>query len=199
MTRIQAVATVGRPEDAEVTRRILGATVELISEVGYGGLRVEHVAQRAGCGKATIYRRYTDKAGLVASAAMSVLEVGEAPDTGSLEGDLLEHALVNHRNQQRQGPSAESRSGLLAIFEPEVFPLLWERYFRNRRNQGVEIVARGIARGEIAAGADADVLLDAIAGLTLYRGTVKRVDIPVAHYRSVIAALVAHPPRVVAE
>lgn len=40
----------------------------LLLEVGYDQLSVESVAARAGVGKATIYRRYPDKAAMVAAA-----------------------------------------------------------------------------------------------------------------------------------
>jgi AcrR family transcriptional regulator len=48
---------------------IIDATVRLLTEVGYDALSVESVAARAGVGKTTIYRRYPDKAALVAAAA----------------------------------------------------------------------------------------------------------------------------------
>lgn len=198
MTSTAASPTIGRPSDADVTRRILETTVAMVAEVGYGDLRVEHVARRAGCGKTAIYRRYADKAELVAAAALTVLNLGDMPDTGDLVGDLLEHALVNRTNQQSAGIDARATNGMLALFEPAVFPLLWDRFLRARRNQGVAIIERGIARGEVAADVDADVVLDTIAGLTLYRQTVKQIEILDEQYRAVIAALVAAPPRKIA-
>ncbi len=195
MVNVAASRPVGRPSDADVTRRILEATISLVAESGYGDLKLERVAKRAGCGKTAIYRRYSDKADLVAAAAMSVLALGELPNTGSLAGDLLEHALVNSVNQERAGVAPGESNGLLAIFEPAVFARLWDQFFRARRDQGVAIIDRGIARGEIAADTDPDLLLDTIAGLTLYRQTVKQIEIPRSHYAAVIAALVATPPR----
>ncbi|NLU64299.1 TetR/AcrR family transcriptional regulator [Rhodococcus sp. HNM0563] len=185
----------GRPADTDVTKRILAATVDLVAQHGYDALRMEHVAKQAGCGKPAIYRRYTDKAELVAAAAMTVLQLGDLPDTGNVEEDLLEHALVNRANQQAPGAPATAGSVILAAFEPAVFALLWEQFFRHRRDQGAAIIERAITRGELPVDVDVDVLLDTIAGLTLYRQTVKQIDIPVEQYRAVIAALVAHPPR----
>lgn len=184
----------GRPEDATVTRRILAATLELVAQNGYSGLRIEHVAKRAGCGRPAIYRRYGNKADLVATAALSVLDLGENPDTGNLVDDLVEHALVNQKNQMHPGLKHSPGPGLLAMFEPEVFALLWERFFSLRHEQGMAIIARGAARGEVDRDVDADVLLDTIAGLTLYRSTIKQAEVSAAHYRDVIVALVAKPP-----
>ncbi len=59
----------GRPRDGSRDTVILDATVGLLTEVGYDALSVESIAARAGVGKTTIYRRYPDKAALVAAAA----------------------------------------------------------------------------------------------------------------------------------
>ncbi|NMI00126.1 TetR/AcrR family transcriptional regulator [Pseudonocardia acidicola] len=58
----------GRPRDTTRDTAILDSTVALLLEVGYDQLSVESVAARAGVGKATIYRRYPDKAAMVAAA-----------------------------------------------------------------------------------------------------------------------------------
>ena len=58
----------GRPRSEEAHRAILNATLELLVEVGYSALTVEGVAQRAGVGKATIYRRWNSKLLLVIEA-----------------------------------------------------------------------------------------------------------------------------------
>ena len=39
-------------------RVILSAALDLLGEVGYGGLTIEAVAHRAGVGKSTIYRHW---------------------------------------------------------------------------------------------------------------------------------------------
>ena len=58
----------GRPRDASRDLVILDATLALLTEVGYEQLSMEAVAARSGAAKTTIYRRYRDKAALVAAA-----------------------------------------------------------------------------------------------------------------------------------
>ena len=58
----------GRPRDSRRERAILDATLSLLTEVGYEQLSMEAVAGRSGAAKTTIYRRYRDKAALVAAA-----------------------------------------------------------------------------------------------------------------------------------
>ena len=58
----------GRPRDSGRDLAILDATLSLLTEVGYEQLSMEAVAARSGVAKTTIYRRYRDKAALVAGA-----------------------------------------------------------------------------------------------------------------------------------
>lgn len=48
----------GRPRDPEVNRRIVEAARTLLQEVGLDGLTISSVANRAGVGRPTVYRRY---------------------------------------------------------------------------------------------------------------------------------------------
>jgi AcrR family transcriptional regulator len=85
--RSNGVGSAGRPRSEAAHQSILDATLELLAEVGFSALTVEGVAQRAGVGKATIYRRWPSKLPLVVEA------FGELPaftdvDTGSLDTDL---------------------------------------------------------------------------------------------------------------
>ncbi|NHA70218.1 TetR/AcrR family transcriptional regulator [Phycicoccus sp. CMS6Z-2] len=58
----------GRPRDASRDVVIFDAVLEMLLEVGYDRLSIGGVAERAGVGKATVYRRYPDKASLVTAA-----------------------------------------------------------------------------------------------------------------------------------
>lgn len=55
----------GRPRDAGVEARVLEAAMTEMRARGYDGLSVDRVAERAGVGKTTIYRRWPSKAELV--------------------------------------------------------------------------------------------------------------------------------------
>jgi AcrR family transcriptional regulator len=81
----------GRPRDPEAEPRIRRYAVQLLLERGFDGMTVDDVAEAAGVGKATIYRRWASKE-LLANDAMADLFDMEIPDadTGSIAGDLLE-------------------------------------------------------------------------------------------------------------
>src|SRR5271169_1833272 len=81
--------SVGRPRDARADRAIITATIELMAEHGVHALRMDDVADRAGVGKATIYRRYRSKDELVTDAVGALVSEIEIPDSGSTRTDLL--------------------------------------------------------------------------------------------------------------
>jgi AcrR family transcriptional regulator len=55
----------GRPLSDERTDDILGVVLDLLKEVGYDQLRMQDVADRAGAGLGTLYRRWPTKQDLV--------------------------------------------------------------------------------------------------------------------------------------
>ncbi|GAA1086885.1 TetR/AcrR family transcriptional regulator [Streptomyces javensis] len=102
----------GRPRDTSRDLSILDATLSLLTEVGYEQLSMEAVASRSGAAKTTIYRRYRDKAALVAAAVEHRSQATPPePVAGDLRGDLL--GLVSWLARQ----IAEQEIGLLgALF-----------------------------------------------------------------------------------
>ncbi|MDR6868777.1 AcrR family transcriptional regulator [Microbacterium resistens] len=180
----------GRPADEELTARILATTREMLVRDGYAGLRIDRVVREVGCGKSAVYRRYPDKAALVAAAVVDVAALGTPPDTGSVRDDLLTHALQNQSTQSESG----TRTIGLVLFDPDVFPLIWESFLTQRRDIGIRILERGIARGELPEDAALDIILDTVAGLTLYHQTVKGHHLTPDDYRGVIDALIRTPP-----
>jgi AcrR family transcriptional regulator len=82
----------GRPLDADRTPAILRAVLDLLRDVGYDQLRVQDVAERAGVGLGTIYRRWRTKEALVVDALEQAREIGydeKFVDTGDPRADLV--------------------------------------------------------------------------------------------------------------
>ncbi|WP_237404637.1 TetR/AcrR family transcriptional regulator [Actinacidiphila reveromycinica] len=107
-----ARSAMGRPRDTGRGLAILEATLSLLSEVGYEQLSMEAVASRSGSAKTTIYRRYRDKAALVAAA---VEHRAQATPPEPVSDDLRENLLSLVSWLARQ--IAEQEIGLLgALF-----------------------------------------------------------------------------------
>ncbi len=73
---------VGRPRSEKLRRTILDATLELLAEQGFDGLSIEGVADRAGVGKTTIYRRWANKEALVSATLLDMRSSLEMPQPG---------------------------------------------------------------------------------------------------------------------
>ena len=75
---------------------ILNAALAALTENGYDATSMDDIASRAGVGKAAIYRRWSSKAALMTDVLVywrPDLRTDDAPDTGSLTGDL--EALID--------------------------------------------------------------------------------------------------------
>ena len=64
----RAARSRGRPRDERVTRAITEAALRQLLDEGYARLSMESVASEAGVARATVYRRFKDKADLVTAA-----------------------------------------------------------------------------------------------------------------------------------
>jgi AcrR family transcriptional regulator len=79
----------GRPLDAGREEAILAATVKLLGERGFDRFTVQDIADRAGVGLGSIYRRWPTKLAVVMAALRLLDEVTPiTPPSGDVEGDL---------------------------------------------------------------------------------------------------------------
>src|SRR3954451_21790766 len=69
----------GRPRDPSRDEAIRAALLRLLGEVGYGGLPMDALAQAAGVGKATIYRRWRTKQDLIVDSISDLGSLLTAP------------------------------------------------------------------------------------------------------------------------
>ncbi|HEY3648829.1 MAG TPA: TetR/AcrR family transcriptional regulator [Streptosporangiaceae bacterium] len=187
----------GRPRSQEADRAILTATVDLLAERGLAAMSIEEVAARAGVGKTTIYRRWPSK-GLLALDAFvdSFREEQPLPDTGTLRGDLLSalHAWVRAVTQTAMGPML---TGLIAEaqHDPELRGAWRDRVLEPLREQHRVMLDRAIARGEIAASVDRDVVLDLFFGAAEHRLLLGHLPMTGEFIADVVDVILAGVPR----
>jgi AcrR family transcriptional regulator len=161
----------GRPRSERSHRAILDAASELLAERGFVDLTIDEVAQRAGAGKTTIYRRWPSKGTLVFEAfATDFLDRQPLPDTGSLRGDLLA-ALRAFIRVVKGTTTGRTLVGLIAEVQrdPELAEIWHERFVGRVRNQHRLMVDRAVERGEASPNTDPDVVLDLLFGAAYHR------------------------------
>jgi AcrR family transcriptional regulator len=149
---------------------ILRATYELLSEAGYQGLRVDAVAARAKSSKATLYRHWPTKAGLVADAIRLCKDAElSLPDTGSLRGDLV--ACCRAIGEAVKGDQGQIMAGLFIAMQndPELAEQLRTLWVTDHPI-AVAICARAEERGELSPGYDVR-LIDEIVPARIFMHT----------------------------
>ena len=160
----------GRPRDERADRTILTAAIELIAAHGVRDLRMDDVADRAGVGKATIYRRYRSKDELVTAAVYALVSEITIPDTGSTRADL---AALMHSAVQVYSGSVEA--GVMPSLvdaisrDIELARMFRERFLKGRRAALRTVLERGVERADLRADLDLELALDVLAGPLFYR------------------------------
>jgi AcrR family transcriptional regulator len=176
---VEAHRPPGRPRSAEADRAILRAAVDLLADEGFGGVTMEGVAARAGVGKATVYRRWPCKSALVVDAVTACRESAtQPPDTGSARQDLL--AFVRgFMHHLRTSDAARVMPALVAelAHSPELAQAFREGFVQPRRAKVLEAVRRGVERGEVRAGIDAELVADGVVAVLLHRFLVTGMEI----------------------
>jgi AcrR family transcriptional regulator len=159
----------GRPRSTHAHAAILDATLHLLTDVGYTRLTVEGIAARAGVSKTTIYRWWPTKSAL----AVEAIRCGPAPapvePTGDLRTDI--RAAVQAVADCYAGSAVGAAlPGVVAdlVQEGSAGELL-DALLHPHREALRRIVREAADRGELAQGADAELLHEVVAGTIFYR------------------------------
>jgi AcrR family transcriptional regulator len=149
-------AVLQRKRGAALEDAILAAAYEELSEVGYTSFSVEGVAARAHTGKASIYRRWPAKQELVLDALLAVLPT---PKECGIELELDDSMTTAEAFHQVAGiiagilnsPAGDAMRAVKceAFSDPELARIVDERFQAPRRAALVEVLQRGVERGEV--------------------------------------------------
>lgn len=134
--------------------------MELLAEAGYARLTMDQVAARARVSKSSLYLRWPNKVALVADALQHrARAVPEVPDTGSLPGDMRVFLLGLLRSRGEAARALAAVSGEIAT-NPELRQA-WHRGLAGMLTGCLRaIVGRAVARGELAADSDVELLAE---------------------------------------
>jgi AcrR family transcriptional regulator len=198
-TRAGALSDYECPEgtDPRVARSrvaIVDATIELLLEGGIDDLSVDAIAERAGVSKATIYRHWDTRQHLIMDALATMKRGVEAPDTGTVRGDLL--ALLDGVLAHLGSPAGSVYCTLAGAAEHDAQLAEMRRQFAAERGESTRtILRRGIERGELPADTDIELMLGRLVGPLFYM-RMARGELAPAHWpeRLVDAALAAPIP-----
>ena len=160
----------GRPRCAITHQAILDSANELLEEIGFSNMSIEGIAARAGVGKATIYRRWPNKASVVMDAFLAATAKEIAfPNTTSAREDIRRQmrAVVKVLN----GPRGRTIATLIGVVQSdhELAEAFRTRFVAVRRGEGKAVLQRGITNGEFRPDMDLESVLDCLYGPLYFR------------------------------
>ena len=166
---------------------MLRATVAELVDQGYADLSLEAIARRAGVNKATVYRRWRGREGLVLDAVEWYgVAQADVPDTGAFDEDLRRWA----RSIRSMLVDPTAGALVLAVFAGDRVATrpLRQRFWQSRVALVRPLVERAIRRGEIPADTDVDEVIRHVGAPLYYRFLV--LDEPVTEDAADLAAAV---------
>jgi AcrR family transcriptional regulator len=151
----------GRRRSAASHQAILQATLELFAEVGLTGLSIEGIADRAGVGKTTIYRRWSAKEDILSEALYLLRGGNPLPNTGNIRDDLLYLAKGSQELYGSDPFLAKLFTKMMAELKtnPRVSQAFVQKVITPRIEEFRQIVERAQARGEVRADLDPGYVL----------------------------------------
>src|SRR5215475_6621441 len=188
----------GRPRSARADEAITDAVLDLLA----GGtppkaLSIEAVAARAGVGKATIYRRWSNKESLIVDAVATMK--GDLPAIAgeSLREDLI--ALLRPVGQPNSTRTGQIMPCLLSEIRrsPELNSI-WQKLTEPRRELMRSVLRRGIANGELRPDLDVEITMAMLVGPLVARNVLMwnaDLDVPDLVERLVDTVLAGAAPR----
>ena len=150
----------GRPRSEEAGRAILTAALDVLAEDGATGFSVEAVANRAGVGKTTIYRRFSGAHELLAEALATLNDdLPAVPQCATARESLI--ALLDGIRTR----TVDTRADLClpqvmsqAQQSPDLFEIYHDRVVEGRRDRIRSILRKGIESGELRDDVDIELM-----------------------------------------
>lgn len=176
-----AVPGLRRKRGNELEDAIREAAFAELTEVGYAALSVEAVAARARTGKASIYRRWPTKADLVLDSLCAVLPTPESCGLTLQLGDdvstadalrLVARAIADVLNS----PAGHAMRAVKceSTADPALARAVDERFQAPRRAAMMDLLRRGVARGEVRPDAVSELVADVVPAVLMHRVIMQR-------------------------
>jgi AcrR family transcriptional regulator len=163
------------PTRSERARQaVLDVTADLVAEVGVERTTIDEIANRSGVAKTTIYRNFASKEVLVVEAVHASTSLPIVTDTGSLRDDLIS-CFSGTTKASYDGRMGDMMLSLMdaAQRDPELGRLVRAQTDQKRRF-ATTVIERAVARGDLPADVDVDLLVTLLAGPLVYTKLVLR-------------------------
>jgi AcrR family transcriptional regulator len=176
-------------------KAVLTATLQLLGEAGLSGVSVDEVSRRSGVAKTTIYRHWPSRSALLLDACSNLGAKPQAPDTGTLEGDLtaLATSMARRLRSERWAsilPSvidAAERDPELADVQTRLHAGFMEPLYL--------VIERARERGELPPDCDPSEIVASVVGPLYFRRWFSRQPLDEKFVKSIVGAVVGGPEK----
>jgi AcrR family transcriptional regulator len=165
-----ALRSTCRRRGATLENAIYEAVLQQLGTVGFGAMTIEGIAAAAHTGKAAIYRRWSSKEELVADTLDNVLpSLDLPPDTGNVRSDIAQ--IFDLMATTMASPAGGAMQALLGELghDHDFIKTLHTRVLAPRKALMLEILRRGVARGDVRPDAVKSVIAEAGPALLVHR------------------------------
>jgi AcrR family transcriptional regulator len=185
----EATVTVVKAFAAPLRRRrgealegaICAAALDELRQAGYSGFTVDGVAARAHTGKASIYRRWPTKQELVLDSLCAGLPtpkecgLASALYAGMTTADALRQ-VARAINKVLSSPAGDAMRSVKceAAADPELAREIDKRFQAPRRAAMLELLQRGVERGEVRPEAVCPLVADVLPAVLTHRVILQR-------------------------
>lgn len=166
-----AVDRLVRRRGKELENAIFEATLDQLTSGGFARLTMEGVAAAARTGKAALYRRWGSKVELVIDSLDATLPRPRAvPDLGSTRAELLHLIeLFAAASVSRVGAALHVLMGEVSQQQAEIFKdFLTGRVIDPTTETTLDILRRGVERGDVRPGAVSPLVADVVPAMLFY-------------------------------
>ncbi len=160
MSPATSTDTVGERVDPRVARSrqvILEATLDLLADEGLAGLNIEALAARAGVGKATIYRHFATREGMI-EEAFETLKPMHVPDQAGSAREQITQIMTAVCTGSTTSRWGRVLPALIDAAERDPAILTIHRRISERRAEALTgVLEAGVTSGELRSDLDPDL------------------------------------------
>ena len=159
----------GRPRDQRVSSAITAAAVRQLADLGYANVSMESVATEAGVARATIYRRYRDKADLMTAAIAATISAHQLTASDADPRTSLIEFLEEFDTRFAESCLEVVGTLIGARDDPGAMALHRERVVAPRLGYARSLLERARQRGRLHPDADVDLAIQMLTGSVFAR------------------------------
>ena len=174
---------------------MVAAAAEVLGRVGVAGFTIDEVVTRSGVAKSTIYRWWPNRQALLLDVAHSLLTPAATPNSGNTRDDLIAY-LSSFATYPRDTPAGRLLPELCSVAERDSeIAELRDTLIAEKRQPVVTILELAKARGDIAVGADAELLTSLMIGPLAYTKSLRGMVVTMPMVAAAVDAALAHGAR----